>query len=149
LRDFVMRPVNSDAVLLTYLSEVVYDGEVEISNRSSLWIKSADMWRLRFHPGTPTAAQVVAQICPRITVASYYGAVETNPVHRSWTPTSPRQILRKASWQLPLLSAVIAAIALIQDGHLNRLVWIVPLSLTAFVVVVDFAILAAVRQRNR
>jgi hypothetical protein len=40
--------------LVTYVSAVCYD-EIELSNRSSLWITDGDAWRLRFHQGTPTA----------------------------------------------------------------------------------------------
>lgn len=38
-------------VLVTYVSEVMYDG-VQRANRSSIWVREADSWRLRFHQGT-------------------------------------------------------------------------------------------------
>ena len=49
-----MRKISNDTVLVTYISEVVYDGVTEHGNRSSLWSLLDDKWRLRFHQGTPT-----------------------------------------------------------------------------------------------
>lgn len=40
-------------VLVTYVSRVHYDDGLLMANRSSLWIRGADGWRLRFHQGTP------------------------------------------------------------------------------------------------
>jgi hypothetical protein len=39
--------------LVTYVSRVRYDEGVLAANRSSLWIRDPDGWRLRFHQGTP------------------------------------------------------------------------------------------------
>jgi hypothetical protein len=41
-----------DVALVTYVSEVVFQ-EVQRANRSSLWLREGDAWRLRFHQGTP------------------------------------------------------------------------------------------------
>lgn len=48
-----MREVSEDTILVTYISEVTYKGEIERSNRSSLWSFIDGKWRLRFHQGTP------------------------------------------------------------------------------------------------
>ena len=53
LKDFVIHEIDELVVLITYISEVQYD-EMEISNRSSLWIKTDNVWKLKFHQGTPT-----------------------------------------------------------------------------------------------
>ena len=57
LPDFRVQPISADVVLVTYVSEVTYEGVTEVGNRSSLWSRSEDGWRLRFHQGTavPTA----------------------------------------------------------------------------------------------
>ena len=52
LKDFQIRFINVDVVLITYISEVQYD-ELEIGNRSSLWSKNSGKWQLQFHQGTP------------------------------------------------------------------------------------------------
>ena len=39
--------------LVTYVSRVRYEEGVLVANRSSLWTRGADGWRLRFHQGTP------------------------------------------------------------------------------------------------
>jgi hypothetical protein len=44
---------DDDVYLVTYISEVTVGDEVERANRSSLWIRSAGEWKLRFHQGTP------------------------------------------------------------------------------------------------
>lgn len=54
LRDFVVRPIRADVVLLTYVSEVRDDDALQITNRSSLWVRDAAGWKLRFHQGTPS-----------------------------------------------------------------------------------------------
>jgi hypothetical protein len=42
------------AALITYVSRVRSgDGEELAANRSSLWIRDGERWRLRFHQGTP------------------------------------------------------------------------------------------------
>jgi hypothetical protein len=51
LKDFAVHRVGEDVFLVTYKSEV-RDEELEIGNRSSLWIKTKDGWKLRFHQGT-------------------------------------------------------------------------------------------------
>ncbi len=51
LKDFQVHPLTEDIVLITYVSEVKYD-EMEIGNRSSLWIKTSNGWQIRFHQGT-------------------------------------------------------------------------------------------------
>ncbi|GAC1392133.1 MAG: hypothetical protein NVSMB46_07080 [Candidatus Saccharimonadales bacterium] len=53
LKDFAIHEIDENVVLITYISEVQYD-EMEIGNRSSLWIKSDSEWKLKFHQGTPT-----------------------------------------------------------------------------------------------
>lgn len=55
-RDFQVMKIGKDAALLTYRSARVYpDGRLHrYTNRSSLWIKAATGWQLRFHQGTPT-----------------------------------------------------------------------------------------------
>lgn len=52
LKNFKFHPIAVDVVLVTYISEVQYD-ELEIANRSSLWLKTPDGWQLQFHQGTP------------------------------------------------------------------------------------------------
>lgn len=54
LKDFKVHSVTNDVVLVTYISEVQYD-ELEMGNRSSLWLKTPSGWQLQFHQGTPTA----------------------------------------------------------------------------------------------
>ena len=49
LSDFAVHEVAEDVRLCTYVSDV--DGE--LGNRSSLWVRTAGAWRLRFHQGTP------------------------------------------------------------------------------------------------
>jgi hypothetical protein len=51
-RDFEVHPVAEDVVLVTYVSVVKYD-EIEVGNRSSLWVRQHGEWKLRFHQGTP------------------------------------------------------------------------------------------------
>ena len=52
LVDFQVSLVAPQVVLVTYVSEVMYD-KVERANRSSIWVREAGSWRLRFHQGTP------------------------------------------------------------------------------------------------
>ena len=54
LEDFEVHEVSEGVVLVTYVSEVQYE-ELEVGNRSSLWVKRDGRWRLRFHQGTPVA----------------------------------------------------------------------------------------------
>jgi hypothetical protein len=51
LKDFQIHRVADDVVLVTYVSEVQYD-ELEVGNRSSLWVRKDGGWKLRFHQGT-------------------------------------------------------------------------------------------------
>ncbi|MDO8505130.1 MAG: nuclear transport factor 2 family protein [bacterium] len=53
LRDFKVHSITNDVVLVTYMSEVQYD-ELEVGNRSSLWLKTSTGWQLQFHQGTVT-----------------------------------------------------------------------------------------------
>jgi hypothetical protein len=52
LQDLKMHILDSNNVLVTYISEVQYD-EVERANRCSVWSRVEDGWQLRFHQGTP------------------------------------------------------------------------------------------------
>ena len=52
LKNFKMHALDAANALVTYVSEVKYD-EMERANRSSLWTKTSDGWKLRFHQGTP------------------------------------------------------------------------------------------------
>jgi hypothetical protein len=52
LQDFAIHPLDQDHVLVTYISEVKY-GEVERANRSSIWSRTPEGWKIRFHQGTP------------------------------------------------------------------------------------------------
>ena len=51
LKDFKVHPITNDVVLVTYISAVQYD-ELEVGNRSSLWLKTSTGWQLQFHQGT-------------------------------------------------------------------------------------------------
>jgi hypothetical protein len=53
LEAFNTHLIDDMTVLVTYITEARYD-TVERSNRSSLWSKTGEGWRLRFHQGTPT-----------------------------------------------------------------------------------------------
>lgn len=52
LKNFKVNIVTEAVALVTYISEVQY-GELETGNRSSLWLKTSDGWKLQFHQGTP------------------------------------------------------------------------------------------------
>jgi hypothetical protein len=52
LTGFTVTELGQDTVLVTYLS-IVWHGEVDYANRSSIWVRDGDAWRLRFHQGTP------------------------------------------------------------------------------------------------
>jgi len=52
LEQFSIHEIDSNNVLVTYVSEVRND-IVERANRSSLWSRTSNGWRLRFHQGTP------------------------------------------------------------------------------------------------
>lgn len=53
LPEFHARLISEDVIQTTYISEVVYGGAVERGNRSSIWSRMGNSWRLRFHQGTP------------------------------------------------------------------------------------------------
>ena len=52
LADFTVSVLAPSVVLVAYVSEVM-DGVVQRANRSSIWIREEEGWRLRFHQGTP------------------------------------------------------------------------------------------------
>lgn len=54
LRDFRMRALSDDIVQVMYVSEVRYGSKIETGNRSSIWRREKQGWRLCFHQGTPT-----------------------------------------------------------------------------------------------
>ncbi|MEX1112709.1 MAG: DUF4440 domain-containing protein [Candidatus Andersenbacteria bacterium] len=54
LRDFQIHQLTDDVVQVTYVSEVD-DEELEVGNRSSIWLKVEDDWQLKFHQGTAVA----------------------------------------------------------------------------------------------
>jgi hypothetical protein len=51
--NFAVRSITADVALVIYMSEVNYGEIKEVANRSSLWSRHADGWRIRFHQGTP------------------------------------------------------------------------------------------------
>lgn len=53
LREFRVRPLSDDIVQVTYVSEVLYGGQLERGNRSSIWRRCKAGWELCFHQGTP------------------------------------------------------------------------------------------------
>lgn len=53
LIDFQVLPIAENVVQVTYISEVTYDDEMQICNRSSIWVRTSTGWQLRFHQGTP------------------------------------------------------------------------------------------------
>lgn len=52
LINLAIHHIDKNVALVTYVSKV-NDGEILISNRSSLWSRTANGWQLRFHQGTP------------------------------------------------------------------------------------------------
>jgi hypothetical protein len=54
LRDIEVDDVAEGVVLVTYVSEVQHE-KLDLSNRTSLWVKRDGRWQLRFHQGTPTS----------------------------------------------------------------------------------------------
>ena len=54
LPKFGVRMLSDDVALVTYRSEGLED-DVEVGNRSSIWRKMDDGWKLEFHQGTPTS----------------------------------------------------------------------------------------------
>lgn len=53
LKNFKIHQINEEVFLITYVSDYIYNGKIEIASRSSLWIKTPEGWKLRFHQGTP------------------------------------------------------------------------------------------------
>lgn len=53
LRNFSIKLIAPDVALVTYISEVEYE-TLEMGNRSSIWLKTNEGWKLKFHQGTPT-----------------------------------------------------------------------------------------------
>jgi hypothetical protein len=52
LEDFEVHEIDDNVALVTYVS--IIEGENgQIGNRSSIWLKTAEGWQLRFHQGTP------------------------------------------------------------------------------------------------
>lgn len=51
LKNFQAHWIDCNTTLTTYISEIT-DDELEIGNRSSIWVKTETGWRLRFHQGT-------------------------------------------------------------------------------------------------
>lgn len=49
-----MHGLLAETALVTYVSHLIGE-EVERSNRSSIWSRTSDGWKLRFHQGTPRA----------------------------------------------------------------------------------------------
>ncbi len=56
LKHFTADCIETNVFLVTYVSESFSEGEVFVANRSSIWIKTPQGWRLRFHQGTPVKA---------------------------------------------------------------------------------------------
>lgn len=53
LPHFHARYLTDDVVQVIYVSEVVHGGKTEKANRSSIWTRAPEGWKLRFHQGTP------------------------------------------------------------------------------------------------
>ncbi len=53
LQNFQLRYISNDVIQCTYVSEVVYNDEIQLANRSSIWVKKDEKWQLCFHQGTP------------------------------------------------------------------------------------------------
>jgi hypothetical protein len=56
LPNFAARLLTPDLAQLTYKSAVTYGLETEYANRTSLWLRHANGWKLKFHQGTACAA---------------------------------------------------------------------------------------------
>lgn len=54
LKNFSITLIDTNVALVTYISEVMYE-KMEVANRNSIWLKSTDGWKIKFHQGTPTA----------------------------------------------------------------------------------------------
>lgn len=53
LKNFKITTISDNTCLVTYISEVMYEG-LEVGNRSSIWSKTEKGWQIRFHQGTVT-----------------------------------------------------------------------------------------------
>jgi len=53
LPDFKARFLSQDVVQITYTSIFTVDSESLAANRSSIWLKTTNGWKLKFHQGTP------------------------------------------------------------------------------------------------
>jgi hypothetical protein len=60
-QDFELTELNEEVALLTYRSAHVdsVGNLYRHTLRSSVWVKTASGWKMRFHQGTPTAASFV------------------------------------------------------------------------------------------
>jgi hypothetical protein len=56
LKNLKIHPLDSNNVLITYVSEVQFE-ELELANRCSVWSRTKEGWQLRFHQGTPTTIE--------------------------------------------------------------------------------------------
>lgn len=52
LEAFKARLLAPDLAQVTYVSVVTYEVVEEVANRSSIWSRTGDGWKLRFHQGT-------------------------------------------------------------------------------------------------
>ena len=57
LPNLTARLIDENTAQVTYDSAATYDGVVEYAHRSSIWSRTARGWEMRFHQGTPFAAQ--------------------------------------------------------------------------------------------
>ena len=53
LLDFQARYITDEVIQTTYVSEISFEDGLLRGNRSSIWSKIGNIWRLRFHQGTP------------------------------------------------------------------------------------------------
>ena len=53
LQNLAFKQLATDAVLITYDSEVIYNSVKEFAHRSSVWTRNGSDWVMRFHQGTP------------------------------------------------------------------------------------------------
>ena len=53
LENLQIRRLTDDTALITYNSEVRYNGLTERARRSSIWTNNGSQWKIRFHQGTP------------------------------------------------------------------------------------------------
>ena len=57
LPNLTARLIDENTAQVTDDSAATYDGVVEYAHRSSIWSRTARAWEMRFHQGTPFAAQ--------------------------------------------------------------------------------------------